>query len=114
MNCIFFEIHGSKLKPDPVSDTSQATKICEPHCVFFLCISKDALNSFLAVVVQLTKFGSMPVILGSFDVISPEVLQYGFGAGRICGAAVKRGAIFAEVRLAFEFTVSIAIGCRVA
>lgn len=43
---LFFKIHGSKLKPGPVSDASQAAKICKPHCTFFLGIGKKAFDGF--------------------------------------------------------------------
>lgn len=48
---IFFEIHGSELKPDPAEITSQAFKICKSHRAFFLSVSEHALYRFLAVFV---------------------------------------------------------------
>ena len=74
MQHILFKIHGSKFKPDPVSDASLAAKICKSHRVFFFCIGKNTLNRFLAAVVKLAKLRSMSVILGKFEIVVPEVL----------------------------------------
>ena len=49
---IFFEIQGSKLKPDPSEISSQAAKICKPHRAFFFCVGEHTLDRFLAVLVK--------------------------------------------------------------
>lgn len=74
MQYILFKIHGSKLKPDPVSDTSQATEICKSYCVFFFCVSKNMFNCFIAAVVKLAEFRSMSVVLNQFYI--PNDLLY--------------------------------------
>ena len=43
-----FEIHGSKLKRDPLRDASQASMVCITHGVFFFRIGKDTLNGLFA------------------------------------------------------------------
>ena len=101
MQYILFKIHGSKLKPDPVSDTSQATEICKSHWVFFFCVGKNTLDCFFTAVVKLTNLRSMPVILGKFEIAVPEVLEDSFNAGWISSALAAGGTFFAYVGLAF-------------
>ena len=74
MQHILFKIHGSKFKPDPVSDASLAAKICKSHRVFFFCVSENTLDCFFTAVVKLAKLRSMSVILGKFEIVVPEVL----------------------------------------
>ena len=52
----------------------------------------------------------MTVVLSKLQIISPEVLQYGFGVSAVCGAFVERGAVFAGIRAAFEFAITVAVG----
>lgn len=61
---VLFKIHGSKLKPDPVGDTSQAAEICKSHRVLFFGVSKNTLDRFLASFIKLAEFRSMAVIFG--------------------------------------------------
>ena len=77
---IFFEIHGSELKPDPTKITSQAFKICKSHSAFFFSVSELTLNSFLAVLVKLAQGRSVPVVLDKLKVIRPNMLFNGFYA----------------------------------
>ena len=86
---IFFEIHGSELKPDPANITSQAFKICKPHSTFFLGVSEHTLNSFLAVFVKLAQGRSVPVVLDKLEVVRPNVLFNGFYAVFVFGALVS-------------------------
>ena len=44
-HCYFFEIHCSKLKPNPICNLVQPSIGCISHGVFFFCISKHPLNS---------------------------------------------------------------------
>lgn len=52
MDGIFFEIHGSKLKPDPSEIASQAAKICKSHRAFFFGVGEYTLDRFLAVFIK--------------------------------------------------------------
>ena len=47
-----FEIHGSKFKPDPSCDGSQASVVRVTHRVSFLRVRKDPFNRFLALCVN--------------------------------------------------------------
>lgn len=48
---ILFQIHGSKLKPDPFAYLGQASEICKSHRVFF-CACKHSLDRFFLFVIQ--------------------------------------------------------------
>ena len=48
----FFQIHGSKFKPDPSRDGGQASVVCITHGVFLFCVRKDPLNGLLALCVN--------------------------------------------------------------
>ena len=76
MNCIFFEIHGSKLKLDPFSDLSQASILSISHCMLLFSISKYSLYCFFPLLVYLLYVRCMPVILGKFYVVIPNVDSY--------------------------------------
>ncbi len=82
---IFFEIHGSKLKPDPSEISGQAAKMCKPHCAFFLCVGEHTLYSFFASVVKISEFRRVSVVLNKFKVICPDVLFNGFYAVFVFG-----------------------------
>ena len=56
----------------------------------------------------------MTVVPSKLQIISPEVLQYGFGVSAVCGAFAERGAVFADIRAAFEFSVTVTVGCGIA
>lgn len=86
---IFFEIHGSELKPDPASITSQAFKIRKSHSAFFFSVSEHTLNSFLAVLVKLAQGQSVPVVLNKLEVIRPNMFFNGFYAVFVFGALVS-------------------------
>ena len=77
---IFFEGHGSKLKPDPAEIASQAFKICKPHSAFFLSVGEHSLNCFLAMFVKLTQWRGVSVILNNLKIVCPNVLFNGFYA----------------------------------
>jgi len=49
----FFQIHGSKLEPDPSGNCGQASVVCITHGVFFFRIRKDPLNGFFSLGVNL-------------------------------------------------------------
>ena len=55
----------------------------------------------------------MPVILGKFEIVVPEVLEDSFNAGCISSALAAGGTVFAYVGLAFELAAAITIGCGV-
>ena len=44
MQCIFFEVHCSKLKPDPICHLAQAPVLSIPHCVFFFRVCEYPFN----------------------------------------------------------------------
>ena len=74
MESIFFEIHGSELKPDPAEIAGQAAKICKPHRTFFFGISEHSLDGFLAALIKIAQWRSVPVILDKLKVVRPDVL----------------------------------------
>lgn len=47
-------------------------------CVFLFCVRKDALNSFLAFVIDVLVFRCVPDILCLLNIIGPDMPRYGF------------------------------------
>ncbi len=48
MDCIFFEVHCNKFKPDPICNLSQDSEKSVSHRVFFFCICKHLLNGLFS------------------------------------------------------------------
>ena len=71
---IFFEIHGSELKPDPAEIAGQAAKICKAHSAFFFSVSEHTFYGFLAAFVKITQRRSVAVVLNKLEVVCPDVL----------------------------------------
>ena len=46
---IIFQIHGSKIKPDPLADLGQVSEICKSHRVLFFCVLQTLVLLFLFV-----------------------------------------------------------------
>ena len=82
----FFEIHGSKLKPDPSEISSQAAKICKPHRAFFFSVGEHTLDRFLAMFIKFAQRRRVSIILNKLKVVSPDVLLNGFHAVTAFGA----------------------------
>ena len=74
--CVFFQVHGSKFKPDPVSDLSQASVRSISHCVFFFRVGKYSLNGFFPSLVKLSVLRRMSDIFDRFKIIRPYVFCY--------------------------------------
>lgn len=87
MDRIFFEIHGSKLKPDPFAYLGQASEIGVSHAVFFFGVGEDTFNCFFSMLIQLAIFRCMPYIFGKLNVIRPDVLGNELFMLGIVGAA---------------------------
>ena len=113
MNCILFEIHSSKFKPDPISDTSQATKICKSHRMLFFGVSKHTFDGFLAVFVELFQLGRVSVILCLFEIIKPKMFCNELYKTLAFSAFAKGWAVFAEFGITLVFTVAVAVSCRI-
>ena len=73
---IFFEIHGSELKPDPVEIASQAARICKPHRVFFFGIGEHSLYGFLTVFIKFTQGRSVPIVFNKFKPFCEAMVCY--------------------------------------
>ena len=71
-----FEIHGSKLKPDPVGNCAQASVGSVSHSMLFFCVCKYSLNLLFSLFVQLRVLRRMTNILAPFYVLMPNVLSY--------------------------------------
>ena len=110
MNSILFEIHSSKFKPDPISDTSQATNICKSHRMLFFGVSKHTFNGFFTAFVKSFQLWRMPVILCLFKIFKPEMFGYQLSKCLVFSAFVKRGTVFAKTGVALVFTVAVTIG----
>ena len=82
---IFFEIHGSELKPDPAEIAGQAAKICKPHRVFFFGISEHSFDGFFAALIKITQGRSVPVVFDKLKVVCPYVLVNGFDVLSVLG-----------------------------
>ena len=74
----FFQIQGSKFKPNPFCYLSQASVWSITHTILFFGICKDTLDRFLAVRVQLLIFRCMTIILDQFHVIFPNMPRHDF------------------------------------
>ena len=74
----FFQIHGSKFKPDPFCYLSQASVKSITHTVFLFGIRKDTLDCLLTVRVQLLVFWGMPIILNDFHIVLPDMAFHDF------------------------------------
>ena len=59
----FFQIQGSKFKPDPFCDLSQASVRGISHTMLLFGIRKDTLDCFLAVCIHLLVFRYMAIVL---------------------------------------------------
>ena len=110
MLCILFEIHGSKLKLHPIADLSEASVWRITHCVFFFCVRKDTLNSFLAFVIDVLVFRCVPDILCLLNIIGPDMPRYGFYTVFRMGTQLACRTVFAGLRIAFVFPVTVAVG----
>ena len=74
MDCILFQIHRSKFKPDPFGNLGQASEISVTHAVFFLGICKYTFNCFFPMLVEFAIFRGMPDILSKINILRPDVL----------------------------------------
>ena len=83
---IFFEIHGSKFKPDSSEIASQAAKICKSHRAFFFSVCEHTLDRFLAQLIKFTQRRCVAAVLSKFEVVRPNVLFNGFHAVTAFGA----------------------------
>ena len=71
--CKLFQIHGSKLKLDPVRNTSQTSMVCITHRVFFLCIAKHALYAFFSQLIDLLTAFCFAELLNNIQIFLPYV-----------------------------------------
>ncbi len=89
MDCILFEIHRSKFKPDPFSNLGQASVVSKPHSVFFLCIGKDTFDRFFSPVIQSLHTVGVPYVLNLLKIVEPDVFCYGFLVFGVFGALMS-------------------------
>ena len=71
-----FEVHGSKLKRDPLRNTGQASMVGITHGVFFFRIGKDTLNGLFAHGIQAFADIRFTYLLRSIHGILPNVAVY--------------------------------------
>jgi hypothetical protein len=64
-----FEVHGSKLKPDPVGNLGQASVLCIPHGIRFFGIGKDPFDVLLAPLVQVPILRCVAGVVSQFLII---------------------------------------------
>ena len=82
----FFEIHGSKFKPDPSCDSGQASVVCITHRVSFLRVRKDPFNRLLALCVNCFRTIRFSYLLHEIQILLPDVRRMDFLPLFICTA----------------------------
>ncbi len=71
-----FEVHGSKLKRDPLRNTGQASILGITHGVFFLGVGKDPFNGLFAHGIQAFADIRFTYLLHNIHGILPNVAVY--------------------------------------
>ena len=68
-----FEIHGSKLKPHPMSDSGQTSVMSVTHAMFFLGVGKDPFNGLFAHRVNILASLCFPQLFHQVKVFLPDM-----------------------------------------
>jgi len=111
MESIFFDIHCSKLKPDPFGNLGEASDECVSHTMLFFSIGEAALDRFFSFVIEFPHTRCMPDIIGHIHVVRPYMLQYGFSVISALCAFRKVTAFFTYIRAAFKLFITFAVCC---
>ena len=74
--CEFFQIHGSKFKPDPILNCCQASVRSITHSMLFFRVGKYSFYLFFPQPVQFRVFRCMTEILGKLYIVVPNVLRH--------------------------------------
>ena len=86
--CQLFQVHCSKFKLHPVCYLGQASIRCEPHCMLFFCICKDALNGFFSSSIPFLVQCCVPVFFCLLHIVCPKMTHYClFAFGISCALA---------------------------
>ncbi len=86
---IFFQVHGSKFKPDPICNLSQASVKCITHGILFFCIYKYTFYCFFSFFIQFLVFWGMTNIFCHFKIIIPDMFSYCFFTFCVIGAGIS-------------------------
>lgn len=68
-----FQIHGSKLEPDPSGNCGQASVVCITHCVFLFRIRKDPFHGLFPLCIDLLALVGLPDALHNVQVFLLDV-----------------------------------------
>ena len=113
MEGIFFEVHGSKFKPDPFADLGKASDEGVAHPVLLFRISETSLDRFFSLVIELSHSDCVPDVLDKLHVIHPDMLEDSFLMPLALRAFHNIWTFFAYLRAAFKFFVSVSIRCGI-
>ena len=109
MESVFFDIHCSKLKPDPFGDLGEASDECVSHTMLFFSIGEAALDRFFSFVIKLFHAVCMPYVFDLFQITEPDMLSYClFTFSILCAFAFVR-TVFADISFAFVLSVSFSV-----
>ena len=107
--CYFFEVHRSKLKPNPIGHMVQTSVRSITHDVFFLRIGKYLLNCLTAHGVGFLSPEGMPNVFRLLYVMLPNVAGYNLLLTLTLCALADFIALCTVSRIAFVFPVSVSV-----
>lgn len=90
----FFDIHCSKLKPDPFAYLGEASDECVTHTMFFFGICEAALDRFFSLVIEFPHSGRMTDIFCLFHIIRPDILSMRLSFHYYCGQLLVNKVIY--------------------
>ena len=111
MESVFFDIHCSKLKPDPFGDLGEASDECVSHTMLFFSIGEAALDRFFSFVIEFPHTDCMPDIFGLLNVVRPYMFQDGFLVISTLCTFGKIRTFFAYFRTAFKLFITFTVCC---
>ena len=103
----FFQIHGSKFKPDPISHCCQASVRSITHSMLFFCVGKYSFYLFFSQPVQFRVFRCMTEILGKFHIVVPNVFRHRLDKILRRSTKMSGRTMLTHFRIAFVFSVSL-------
>ena len=106
-----FEIHGSKLKRDPLRDASQASMVCITHGVFFFRIGKDTLNGLFAHGIYVFRHIGFAYLLRQIHGVLPDVPLHGLLPLGVRSALLPAGTASADFRGTAVYPFAVFVGC---
>ncbi len=105
----FFDIHCSKLKPDPFAYLGEASDECVTHTMFFFGICEAALDRFFSLVIEFPHSGRMTDIFCLLHIIRPDMLQDCFLMIFAFSTFCKIRTVFTYIWATLEFFVSFTV-----